>query len=163
VSSPSSRSSPSRTLVRPLARPRLHLGHAPVLARTPRRPPSGLFKPRRTPRTPNPCPSRPEPCAPPPPGTLASATVGPLRSPLPRRREAVQEPRKEVRNPTVSLVVFPAHRSTRESSPEFLRRARSRRRAVRRLRRVIAVRAALDAIPVARAISRCKERLRTSP
>jgi hypothetical protein len=90
-----------------------------ALARTTRRFPLGYLKSRRTPRPPHPCPSRPKLCALPPPGTLATATVGPSPSSLPRRREVVQEPRKEVRSSPAPFVIVPVLRSTWEPSPEF--------------------------------------------
>jgi hypothetical protein len=61
----------------------------------------------------------------------------------------------------VLLVVVPAHRAAVESSPELHRRAALPLRAVRRLRSVVAIRAALDGFPIACATFWCNERTKS--
>jgi hypothetical protein len=127
------------------------------LARTPRRPPPGYLSRVAPLGPPHPCPSHPSPCAPPPPGTLAAAALGPPPSSLPRRREAVQDLRKEVRRPPDSRVVDPTRCIVRRSTPEL------RRRDVCPLCRVPTASTTLGCFVVPRSAHSCSLRLKPSP
>jgi hypothetical protein len=116
--------------------------------------PPGLYKPHRPPWDPHSCPSRPEPCAP-PPGTLARRRRGPPPSSPHRRRGAVQELRKEVRSIPASLVVVTVHHTARSSPPEFRRRTEPRRHDVRCHRCFPGFSATLDSFAGLHAAHRC--------
>jgi hypothetical protein len=128
------------------------------LARTPRRPSSGLFKAACPQISPIRALAARAPCAAVARNPSRRCCV-PSPSSQSRRREAVQGLRQKVRNPPALLVTIPAHCSTRKPSPEFPTR---RCHDGSRLRRALVALAAPSCFVVPRAARSCSACLKSS-